>query len=430
VIATTPATVLGFELGWRAGSAELREMIATLAAELMAGRASTRRRDDFRLRVEVIACNVIAAKLAGLEDWVTAPRSTSLKRFRNAGSDIYGEQFVSILDALTARRLIEQRDWFYDSERTERRVPSQIRGAESLWRMLPPHLDWSDMRMVPRRELIELRSQKYSIGSGATERHWDVMPFEQTDETRRIQREVLRINAFLADHADITFDGKRDFAFVMQGEGSPIAKLVTRHHVGQLRRIFNNGSFEDGGRLEGGFWLHLPKADRQRLRLEGEPVVSVDHNSMFARLAYHHAGKAWPFDATDAYGVLGCAREGCKIVFSSMLFADKPRKNLPTDALPHFTGYRARQVYTALEAKHAAIRDRFYAGLGHKLFRVESDLLVENMLALIERGITAVPLHDAFLCPLSRAKAVQEQMMVTATSKGMFLPVSTSEPYV
>ena len=48
--------------------------------------------------------------------------------------------------------------------------------------------------------------------------------------------------------------------------------------------------FDLSGRLFGGFWQGLKRARRAGIRIDGEPVATIDYSSMFARLAYASKG--------------------------------------------------------------------------------------------------------------------------------------------
>jgi hypothetical protein len=44
--------------------------------------------------------------------------------------------------------------------------------------------------------------------------------------------------------------------------------------------------FDQNGRLFGGFWMNLKSGRRANIRINGEPVATLDYSSMFTRLAY------------------------------------------------------------------------------------------------------------------------------------------------
>jgi hypothetical protein len=61
--------------------------------------------------------------------------------------------------------------------------------------------------------------------------------------------------------------------------------------------------FDLSGRLFGGFWQGLQRERRSGIRIDGEPVATLDYSSMFARLAYASKGVRPP--AGDLYAIPG-----------------------------------------------------------------------------------------------------------------------------
>ena len=102
-----------------------------------------------------------------------------------------------------------------------------------------------------------------------------------------------------------------------------------------LRRVFNNGSFEDGGRLYGGFWQLMKKDDRaDGLEIDGHPFVELDYGQMSVSLLYGLAGKTPPSgDLYDlsAHGVPTDCRPGIKKVLNAMVWAATPLVRMPKE---------------------------------------------------------------------------------------------------
>ena len=104
-----------------------------------------------------------------------------------------------------------------------------------------------------------------------------------------------------------------------------------------LRRIFNNENWQHGGRLAGGFWMSMARADRfERIRIDGERVADVDYRQLFPRLAYVRARAEQP--EGDIYDVAedGTGRDGWKKLMNAVLFSEGPLKNWPEDTRQHF----------------------------------------------------------------------------------------------
>jgi hypothetical protein len=199
-----------------------------------------------------------------------------------------------------------------------------------------------------------------------------------------------------------------------------------------LRRTFNNGSFEQGGRLYGGFWqqttMSLKKSRgpnarpyRGHIRIEGESVVVIDFSSMLLRLLYAEAGVQPP--AGDLY--LGIDRigpehrDGIKQVVSALLFRTSPLTKFPRGTRMLFPkGWSAKRVEKAIRKRHAAVAHMLYseidlqgAPIGYLLFRRESDVLLAALCECRAQGITALPVHDAIIVKESCAEPARRIML-------------------
>jgi hypothetical protein len=53
----------------------------------------------------------------------------------------------------------------------------------------------------------------------------------------------------------------------------------------------------------------------------------------------------------------------------------------------------------------------FYGGVGHHIQFIESQIMVQVLLDLIDKGITALPIHDAIAVVRSHAAAAREAMI-------------------
>jgi hypothetical protein len=198
----------------------------------------------------------------------------------------------------------------------------------------------------------------------------------------------------------------------------------------RLRRIFNNGSFREGGRLFGGFWQPMPKAERfARLTIAGEPVVELDFSSMFLRLAYAENGS--PVDWQDGYALHGFTpednrryRDAFKIMTGALFFARRKLTAYPDEAREALAGVSLERVRTAIRATHRPIADLFERGIGWRLLRRESDVLVRALLDLIERGVIGLPLHDAIIVAQSQEAVAVEAM------RSAFVDVTDTEPVI
>ena len=108
------------------------------------------------------------------------------------------------------------------------------------------------------------------------EREW--IDYTDTAETNAMRDDMRRINAWL-ERASITF---------VDDGAEPVDV-----HDRTLRRLFVilegdplGQRFDLSGRLFGGFWQGLQRQRRAGIRIDGEPVATLDYSSMFARLRF------------------------------------------------------------------------------------------------------------------------------------------------
>lgn len=225
------------------------------------------------------------------------------------------------------------------------------------------------------------------------------MYYEDTPVTHQYREEMTRINEYLGK-ADLDVHSGADT------ERGP----DTNDRL--LRRYFNNGSFEQGGRLFGGFWMNMNKERRTTdLVVDGEDVVMLDYAQMRPRILYAAAKKEMTCeDAYQVTGLEGC-REGVKQVFNAMMMSDKPLTKIPQESRIHFPKrLRFAEVADLISTMHSAIADQLGRGRGLQML-TESQILVDVLLALNDEDITALPVHDAIIVPCSHQATAYKVML-------------------
>lgn len=269
-------------------------------------------------------------------------------------------------------------------------------GKRLLSRMQDHGITLDDFGLQPFIETIVLKRAK--------ENYWDegdVVEYEDTPSTREYRRQMVAINEWLS-RADLEFDNG-----VLLRDRS--VDTQDRH----LRRIFTRGSFECGGRLFGGFWQNLPKQERKDgIFINGEDVAVLDFGQMNPRILYGLANVPLPQgDLYDIPGLENC-RDGIKKVMNSVFFADKPLQRFPKETRRLFpTSIKFDQVTSGIEAKHPALAPFFFSGIGHRAMFIESQVMVDLLLDLMDRGIVALPIHDAVVVPRPQVEETVDRML-------------------
>ncbi|MER8857578.1 hypothetical protein NKI09_07965 [Mesorhizobium sp. M0757] len=180
----------------------------------------------------------------------------------------------------------------------------------------------------------------------------------------------------------------------------------------------------------GGFWQSLRKDERrQGLSISGERAVELDYGQVGPRILYGMAGHVPPFqDLYDIWG-FGLNRPGIKKVMSAMIFASDTLNRFPKGTRRLFSrSYKVGDVVEAIELKHPLIRNCFHRGLGHDAQFIESQIMIEVLLTLKDRGVVALPIHDAVMVPASAVSNTKEIMLNTFNRHAHVEGTVTVEP--
>jgi len=350
--------------------------------------------ERFDRMVSAIVCDLMHAALVDPQGW----RHISLSKRHSTddvGADFMTEDRIKIIQWMATPEM----DWL-ELEKGVRLAgfggrQSRIRASARLQERIAKYsIEFEDIGRDPSLmgDPIVLRSEKLRGKAKALE-----VPQGEPAETYR--GEMLRINAWLSQ-AEITCD--------FDDDGYP-------RDVGDrwLRRIFNNGQFDHGGRLYGGFWQRLSAETRlSDIRLNDEPVVSLDFGQCGVRIAYGLAD-AQPPDG-DLYSVPGLSRyrDGVKMVLNAMLAASEKLNRKPSGSRMHLPRHwRIGEIEEAIFRHHPCLHDVCYKGLGTRLQFIESQVLIRALQELMERNIPALPIHDGLLVPSSVVMTVEKIML-------------------
>jgi len=239
----------------------------------------------------------------------------------------------------------------------------------------------ADVGHAPEEEVLVLRAPK---------RHANSIPeyqeYSDDETTLALRQQMKDINAWF-DTADISCS-------------HPKVDPAQR----RLRRIFNNSDFAQGGRLYGGFWQAMSSNERQEhILIEGDCCVELDYGQMSLLLLYaraqaqDHVPSGDLYDLSE-YGIPAEYRKGIKKVMQAIINSPEIPRRLPKRSRKHFPSrINLRDILRAVEEKHPVIFPLMTSGIGMRLFRKESDILVEVLEALRSEGIVALPVHDAVI---------------------------------
>ena len=391
------------------------ELYAVVADELDTLRKRKVKQDSIgktgALRSMIVANLIVHHLKGGPSSGVRVPRGKSTLAQKPSRYEPYSfpRSFPKLLDDLRKAKYLHQTTGVYSGARGLSKQTT-IRAGSKLIRLIADRgLQLSDMGAESGNgELIVLGRTKVHYGDqGGRQDYTD------TKVTNGYRADMMLLNDWLS-RSHITFD-----ATVHQDFVDPTCRSLRRH--------FSNDSFEQGGRLFGGFWQVLPKDVRAKgIRIEGESTASADYTSINAALAYWVA-KAPPPEG-DAYTLpkFEHYRSLVKTIFNAMLFSrvtQFPKGVRAEFSLPK--ALRLTDIKSAILAKHSGLSGFLSgSGIGHKLQFHESEILIEVLKRCRSGGIVALPIHDSVIVKASnfeRAKAIMKAVYKSKTGRGIIV---------
>jgi hypothetical protein len=274
---------------------------------------------------------------------------------------------------------------FYDKEKGSGKV-TKIRGTEkliSLFEQNGPVRPW-EICEHPDAEGLRLRDENK-----------DPIEFDETDITRQMRGNLRIINrALLRNWADLElptneFDG---VGWLMLTDADRLPLDLSRR---TLYRVFNNRSFEQGGRFYGAWWQSVPREYRRLIRINGKHTVELDYRAIHPRILYALEGIACPDDPYDI-GLDPKHRDLVKEVLNKMINAPdrfmKPEGFDSAGLAMTFAEFQA-----LIREKHETIAKYFKTGFGLKAQFIDSQIAERVLLHFAKHDIPCLPIHDSFI---------------------------------
>lgn len=265
-------------------------------------------------------------------------------------------------------------DHFYEHPNSEVLILKNTKGKS------PLYLDYEDTKVTNtmRENLIELNSylEKQNITLNISEAQFEEMIKEMEEK-----------------------DVNEDREFSCRAKVTPART--------RLKRIFNNCTFDNGGRFYHAWWLEIPKEYRKHIIINGFKTIELDYSALHPSILY--AWKGLPA-LEDPYAIKGYDekyRAAIKLALLIMINAKsqkaalKAMRNKLSNQYEEFNNAnKVRKLHNAIKETHAPISEYFNSNIGIELQRIDSNIAERVMLRLNGlRPIVALPVHDSFIVP-------------------------------
>lgn len=358
----------------------------------------------FKFHLAIVLANLISAYSKEPNRYVAYSRNRNAYRFaRYTGAGVKFAPMMHAIDALIEGRWVVHEKG-YSALGGQRGRQSRLKAQPHLVRMLTCFYGITP-EMISRvggcPESIILKDEY--------KRKIDYVDDKRTTEMRAL---IDAYNDFLQT-ADITI-----------ADEAPIRPATDCRAV---HRVFNNGSFELGGRFYGPFWQGNSKF-RPFIRINGNRTVEMDYSATIVHQLYSQAGVDYYHqhgDNDDAYSLLGLDsvdRDVRKEAFQKVLNNSSRKSALWS--ISRIAPTNAAALIHAIETKHTAIAASFYTKPAVRLQYMDSLVAEDIIRACLAEKIVVLTIHDSFIVEEAHTDFMRELMRNAWKQRGLnSLPV-------
>ena len=354
--------------------------------------------DRFDRMVSGLVCELVHSSLQGEQP----RRRITLSKDKLGRKNVSPEFVTEILVTIVKDMVTPEMDWVELEKGTHSpfdRVQSTICASERLLRYATDH----EITLADIGRDVELAGDPIELRSEKVKGEAELLDMPLGEPAATYRGEMVVINQWLAE-ADI----------ICNETSLPSGGVDETNR--RLKRIFNNGSLEQGGRLYGGFWSPMSAEQRLRhIRINNEPVVELDYGQCAMRIAYGRVGVEPP--EGDLYSLpriydAARYRAGIKMVVNAMFFHKGPLSKKPQGSAKKLPkNYNIEELQALVHERHRPIASLFHVGFGMEMQFIESQVLVRCLLAVREKGLVALPVHDCLLVPESAVELAKQVML-------------------
>ena len=398
-------------------SDDFEEAIAQIYSELRSTGKFVRSHSRFTDALRTVVANVFNASSIDPDMAVGYSRnktwySTSLL---NMEVGLRYDAMVRVVDSLARDcGYLELKKGYWD-KKSKKGHSARMRATPKLMGLLcATHgVDLQDVRRKRIGDIIIQKDKdKKSIG------------FDDTSDVIRMRGNLEIINAMINskfiglavfDETIEEINGELASKLDEDGEYRKVLDFTRR----SLTRIFNNSSFQEGGRFYNGWWQEIPNRFRKFIRIDDMGVEEVDFSGLHINMLYLEEGLSLPVE--DVYMLKGIPDESRTMLkIALQIILNSPTKNTATRKIKHeypessdpelFSKFSHSKIIKAFRKKHYQIEKYFYKGHGVKLQFIDSEIAEDILLCLAAKGIVALPVHDSFLVQRIHLKELIETM--------------------
>ncbi len=284
-----------------------------------------------------------------------------------------------------------------------------------------------DINYIENKEVIILRDENKKN-----------VEYETTKHTEKMAEVVRAYNTLLAKTFIDIPDMNKPMLEIKEKNSDRNRYVNITHHGKFTHRVFNNSSWDQGGRFYGGFWQQIDGILRSRIYMNDKPTVEIDFSGLHVILAYTQVGEDyWGMTDEDPYNIPiegieypDHARDVVKqltlLAFnasdeSSLFKAFRSEFDYKNYSVRYsFPDERLSEILQSIKDKHPMIKDLINTGAGLELMNIDSKIAEYVIKDFVKTDTPILTVHDSFIVPFGeedRLEKIMKEAFVYVTNK-------------
>ena len=364
-----------------------------------------KRTRNFNGHLKMLLANLFKANF--LKDRYYIYYSRSPTRYKNVKrynpNDINYKPLMNVIEALQNMDLVETSIGFYD-KKTQKGKRSRIRMSFGFEELFNHHfITPSNLHRVSI-DSIRLKDSTKQL-----------VDYEETPLTRQMRKTVKEYNALLLD-TNIAIPFKSDVV------KEYLKETVVDFANNTYHRIFNNNSFESGGRFYGPWWQSINSELRKLITFNNKKTIELDYSSLHIHLLYSKEGIDYHElygKKADPYLLKGYGKRYRTVIKRAFLIA----LNMQTPKnFSQTVAYTLREegifkkdisykdILSQFFTLHPKIKKYFFTGIGTELQYIDSCITDSIVRRMCKLNIPLLGVHDSFIVE-EKYKSILEEYM-------------------
>jgi len=277
---------------------------------------------------------------------------------------------------------------------------------------------------VGPQECIILRDRDPSIRDkdSKNKKQLDI-PYDDTPKTIQMRRRLSAYNDLIS-RSDIEV---RQFPAEGIPRGDGQEPYMLDYSRNKLRRIFSNGSWSEGGRFYGAWWIDLPEDWRQMIYIDGKRINEHDYSAIHPVIAYAFEGlNIFEELGSDPYYLPECEtfpklRSLLKVILNTALNSKSSASavssankeiNFKPDKYKWFrdSDLNVKVLLNKLIKRHKPIESWLGTNKSSLFQYIDSVIADEVMREMTKQDIPILAVHDSFICAVDQSNLLKKTM--------------------